>query len=43
MSIDLDKKEQIEKEILGLEAEMSSADFWNDKDRAQAIIKKFKI
>jgi peptide chain release factor 2 len=42
MSIDLDKKEQIEKEILGLEAEMSSADFWNDKDRAQAIIKKIQ-
>jgi peptide chain release factor 2 len=33
-------KEQIQIKIAELEAEMAGADFWNDKDRAQAKIKE---
>ncbi len=33
-------KNQIEKEIAELEAEMAAADFLNDKNKAQAVIKK---
>jgi peptide chain release factor 2 len=35
-----DNKEQILEKIAALEAEMSAADFWNDKDKAQAKIKE---
>ncbi len=33
---------QIEAEIAELESQMNAVDFWNDKDRAQEIIKKIK-
>lgn len=33
-------KEQIEGKIVELETAMSAADFWNDKDKAQALIKE---
>lgn len=33
-------KEEIQKKIETIEAAMSSADFWNDKDKAQATIKE---
>lgn len=35
-------KEEIEKKIAALEAEMASADFWADKDKAQAAIKELQ-
>jgi peptide chain release factor 2 len=35
-------KEAIEKQILEIEEQMSSADFWNDKDKAQAAIKQLQ-
>lgn len=35
-----DKKETLQKELETLEAEMNSADFWMNKDRAQAAIKR---
>lgn len=34
--------QEIEQEIVAIEAEMAQADFWNDKDLAQAQIKKLK-
>ena len=34
------KNSEIEKEIKKLEAEMQEADFWNDKNKAQAILKE---
>lgn len=34
------QKEEIQKKIDGLEASMQSADFWNDKNKAQAVIKE---
>ncbi len=33
---------EIEQEILAIETEMAQVDFWNDKDLAQAQIKKLK-
>jgi hypothetical protein len=33
---------EIQKEIDALEAEMTGADFWSDKVKAQAVIKKIK-
>lgn len=33
-------KEEIQKKIEEIEVDMSSADFWSDKDRAQAVIKE---
>lgn len=36
------QKEEIQKKIDSLEAEMSSADFWSDKDKAQAKIKELQ-
>ncbi|MDQ3014763.1 MAG: PCRF domain-containing protein [bacterium] len=35
-------KEAIEQQILDIEEQMSSADFWNDKDKAQAAIKELQ-
>src|ERR1700722_3681423 len=35
-----DKKIPLQAELETLEADMSSADFWSDKDRAQAVIKR---
>lgn len=35
-------KEQIQKDIDNLEQEMSSADFWSNKDKAQATIKRIQ-
>ncbi len=35
-------KEEIEAKILKIEEEMSSADFWSDKDKAQASIKELQ-
>ena len=35
-------KEQLKKEIETLEKEMSSADFWSNKDKAQATIKRIQ-
>jgi peptide chain release factor 2 len=32
----------IEKEIVQLEAEMNAVDFWNNKEKAQAVIKRLK-
>ena len=34
------EKENIEEQIKKLEAEMNSADFWNDKNKAQAVLKE---
>lgn len=36
-----DKKNEILKKIEALEKQMSRADFWNDKETAQAVIKEF--
>lgn len=36
------KKEQLQKEIELLEQEMQKVDFWQDKDKAQAIIQKIQ-
>lgn len=36
-----DKKNEILKKIEVLEKQMNSADFWNDKETAQAVIKEF--
>jgi peptide chain release factor 2 len=35
-------KESIEQKIIELEAEMNSADFWSDKNHAQAVIKEIQ-
>lgn len=35
-------KETIEKKISEIEAAMSSADFWNDKDKAQATLREYQ-
>ncbi len=35
-------KEQIQKDIYNLEQEMNSADFWSNKDKAQATIKRIQ-
>src|SRR5258708_3921739 len=35
-----DKKTELQNELITLEADMSSADFWQDKNRAQAVIKR---
>lgn len=35
-------KDVIEKEIQKIESDMASADFWNDKDKAQAAIKELQ-
>src|SRR5579872_3089493 len=35
-----DKKAELQKELAELEAKMSSADFWSDKDKAQAVIRR---
>ena len=32
----------IEEEITGLEAQMNNSDFWNDKEKAQSVIKRIK-
>lgn len=37
-----DKKEKLNNELVALEAEMNSADFWSNKDRAQAVIKRIQ-
>ena len=34
--------EDIDKEIVDLEATMYGADFWNDKEKAHEVIKKIK-
>ncbi|MBX4215473.1 PCRF domain-containing protein [Candidatus Parcubacteria bacterium] len=36
------EKEELEKKIAALEAEMAGADFWNDKTKAQAAIKELQ-
>ena len=38
----MSSKEELEKKIKTLEAQMSSADFWADKDTAQAIIRELQ-
>lgn len=38
----MEDKKKFEEELIKLQAEMSSADFWNDKDRAQGTIKRIK-
>lgn len=38
----MDTTSHIEKEIEALEVQMNAVDFWNDKDRAQEVIKKIK-
>lgn len=38
----MDTTSHIEQEIEALEAQMNAVDFWNDKDRAQEVIKKIK-
>ncbi|MEN9552174.1 MAG: peptide chain release factor 2, peptide chain release factor 2 [Candidatus Parcubacteria bacterium] len=35
-------EENLDKEILDLEREMNAIDFWQDKEKAQAVIKKIK-
>jgi peptide chain release factor 2 len=35
-----EKKEELENELITLEADMLSADFWSDKNRAQGVIKR---
>lgn len=37
-----DKKEQLQKELSDLELEMNSSDFWSNKERAQATIKRIQ-
>ena len=36
------KKEDIEKKISNIEAEMSAPDFWADKEKAQALLKEYQ-
>lgn len=38
----MESNSQIEAEIAELESQMNAVDFWNDKDRAQEVIKKIK-
>ena len=36
------QKSDIEKKIADIEAAMGAADFWNDKDKAQAVLKEYQ-
>lgn len=38
----INQKEEIEKKILDLEAAMGEADFWNDKNKAQASVRELQ-
>ncbi len=37
-----ENKTELEKELDTLESEMNSTDFWSDKDKAQAVIKRIQ-
>ena len=36
------KKDEIERKIAEIEAAMGAADFWSDKDAAQAVLKEYQ-
>ena len=38
----MQSKDDIELKILEIESAMGSADFWSDKDKAQAILKEYQ-
>ncbi len=38
----MDEKKNLQQELLGLEVEMNSADFWSNKDQAQATLRRIQ-